>query len=246
MASGRARRRVRARRRRVDLRLRSSQAVATARRDRRAGGAAAGRPLGDEWQNLADGVAERSSPISRTSARPDHLHGHSVIASRARTQFAPIAQALEVDGVDPDQCSAADGRVDRNVQLIHAPTDPRLFDQQYGAELVDVLELQAEHRSPSSTRFRCGSPRKSGRPFFRRRGRCRACLVDALGRRLGTRRFFLSRPCALRRAIHLDPTYGAAHAGLSHAWWWRATAARDPEAGRTTVTGGGTHGAAAG
>ena len=116
-------------------------------------------------------------------------------------------------------------RVRINLQLVQAPTDTHLWARQYERELTDVLKLQAEVARAVVEEIQVQITAEE---------RARLASADAVN--VGAYQEYLLGQHYLWRlneedltranshfaeAIRLDPTYAAAHAGLSHAWWWR-------------------------
>ena len=176
----------------------------------------------------------------------------SVMRFKGAARSLPeIARQLNVDAVIEGSVQRSGARVRINVQLIHAPTDTHLWARQYERELTDVLKLQADVARAVVDEIQVQITAEE-----------RARLASAGAVNAGAYQEYLLGQHYLWRlneedltraishfdeAIRLDPAYAAAHAGLSHAWWWRGVwGAKTPEAGRTAVTGCGSHGAATG
>jgi len=136
-----------------------------------------------------------------------------------------IAQALGVDAIVEGSVQRSGARVRINVQLVHAPTDTHLWARQYERELTDVLKLQAEVARAVADEIQVQITAEE---------RARLASADAVNAAayqeylLGQHYLWrlneedLTRAIShFEEAIRLDPAYAAAHAGLSHAWWWR-------------------------
>ena len=208
--------------------LRSPQAVATARPQITA---LAVLPLanlsGDPSQEyFADGMTEALIANLAHIRAVRVVSRTSVMRFKGATRSLPeIARALEVDGVVEGSVQRSGARVRINVQLIHAPTDTHLWARQYERELTDVLKLQADVARAVVDEIQVQITAEE-----------RARLASAGAVNAGAYQEYLLGQHYLWRlneedlsraishfdeAIRLDPAYGAAHAGLSHAWWWR-------------------------
>ena len=150
----------------------------------------------------------------------------SVMRFKGAARSLPeIARALEVDAVIEGSVQRSGARVRINVQLVHAPTDTHLWARQYERELTDVLKLQAEVARAVAEEIQVQITAEE---------RARLASADAVNAAayqeylLGQHYLWrlneedLTRAIShFEEAIRLDPAYAAAHAGLSHAWWWR-------------------------
>ena len=150
----------------------------------------------------------------------------SVMRFKGAARSLPeIAQALGVDAVVEGSVQRSGARVRINVQLVHAPTDTHLWARQYERELTDVLKLQADVARAVVEEIQVQITAEE-----------RARLASAGAVHVGAYQEYLLGQHYLWRlneedltraishfdeAIRLDPAYAAAHAGLSHAWWWR-------------------------
>ena len=150
----------------------------------------------------------------------------SVMRFKGAARSLPeIARALEVDAVVEGSVQRSGARVRINVQLVHAPTDTHLWARQYERELTDVLKLQADVARAVVEEIQVQITAEE---------RARLASADAVN--VGAYQEYLLGQHYLWRlneedltraishfdeAIRLDPAYAAAHAGLSHAWWWR-------------------------
>ena len=150
----------------------------------------------------------------------------SVMRFKGAARSLPeIARALGVDAIVEGSVQRSGARVRINVQLVHAPTDTHLWARQYERELTDVLKLQADVARAVVEEIQVQITAEE-----------RARLVSAGAVNVGAYQEYLLGQHYLWRlneedltraishfdeAIRLDPAYAAAHAGLSHAWWWR-------------------------
>jgi len=150
----------------------------------------------------------------------------SVMRFKGAARSLPeIARALDVDAVIEGSVQRSGGRVRINLQLVQAPTDTHLWARQYERELTDVLKLQGEVARAVVEEIQVQITAEE------RARLASADAVDAAAYQeylLGQHYLWrlneedLTRAIAhFDEAIRLDPTYAAAHAGLSHAWWWR-------------------------
>ena len=116
-------------------------------------------------------------------------------------------------------------RVRISTQLIHAPTDTHLWAREYERELTDILKLQSEVARAVAEEIRIQVTAEE------RARMASAGTVNPAAHQeylLGqyhlwklTEEHLARAVDHFERATHLDPGYAAAHAGLSHAWWWR-------------------------
>jgi TolB-like protein/DNA-binding winged helix-turn-helix (wHTH) protein/Tfp pilus assembly protein PilF len=136
-----------------------------------------------------------------------------------------IADALGVDAVVEGSVQRTNGRVRITVQLIHGETDTHVWAREYERNLTDVLELQSELARAIAEEIQVQiTADERARLVAAERVRPDAYLEYLLGQhylwRPGEEE--LSRAIEhFERAVRLDPDYAPAHAGLSHAWWWR-------------------------
>jgi TolB-like protein/DNA-binding winged helix-turn-helix (wHTH) protein/thioredoxin-like negative regulator of GroEL len=143
----------------------------------------------------------------------------------ARTSLPDIARALGVDAVIEGSVQRTSDRVRINIQLIHAPTDAHLWAREYERELTDVLKLQGEVARAVSEEIRIQVTAEE-----RARMASAGTVNPAAHQEYLLGRYYLWKLTKddltravdhFERATRLDPGYAAAHAGLSHAWWWR-------------------------
>jgi TolB-like protein/DNA-binding winged helix-turn-helix (wHTH) protein/cytochrome c-type biogenesis protein CcmH/NrfG len=150
----------------------------------------------------------------------------SVMRFKGAARSLPeIARALAVDAVIEGSVQRSRDRVRINVQLVHAPSDTHLWARQYERELIDVLKLQADVARAVVDEIQVQITAEE---------RARLAAADAVD--VGAYQEYLLGQHYLWRldeedltraishfdeAIRRDPNYAAAHAGLSHAWWWR-------------------------
>lgn len=136
-----------------------------------------------------------------------------------------IARTLHVDGVIEGSVQRIGNRVKISIQLIDAATDRHLWAREYERELTDVLKLQSEVASAVADEIRIQVTAEE------RARMMSAVTVDpAAHQEYLVARYYLWRYneenlklaiAHFERAIHIDPKYAAAYAGLSHAWWAR-------------------------
>ena len=133
-----------------------------------------------------------------------------------------IARELKVDGVIEGSVQRENGRVKVMIQLIHGPTDTHLWARDYERALTDVLKLQGE-----MARAIADEIRTQVTPEERTRLASSATINPAaheaylLGRYHFWKHIVDDHKRAIdhfERAIQIEPSYAAAHAGLSMAW----------------------------
>jgi TolB-like protein/Tfp pilus assembly protein PilF len=140
----------------------------------------------------------------------------------SRKPLPEIARELNVDGIVEGTVLRSHGRVRIATQLIHAATDTHLWAKQYESALSDVLALQTDVARAIADEIRVQlSPHEKSRLAASR-------PVDpaAYETFLKGRYFWYKRsPDALKRAVeyleqavHLDPSFALAHAGLADAY----------------------------
>jgi TolB-like protein/DNA-binding winged helix-turn-helix (wHTH) protein/Flp pilus assembly protein TadD len=143
----------------------------------------------------------------------------------ATRPVSEIAKALNVDAIVEGSVQRSRDRVRVSVQLVHAATETHLWAREYERDLTDILKLQSEVARAVAEEIQVQITAEE-----------RARLISA-GRvnpaayheyLLGQHYLWKLNEEDLTRAIdhferatHLDPAYAAAHAGVSHAWWWR-------------------------
>jgi TolB-like protein/DNA-binding winged helix-turn-helix (wHTH) protein/Tfp pilus assembly protein PilF len=143
----------------------------------------------------------------------------------ARTSLSEIARALNVDAVIEGSVQHTGDRVRISIQFIHAPTDTHLWAREYERELTDILKLQSEVARTVAEEIRIQVTAEERSRMASAGTVNPAAYQEYL---LGqyhlwklTEEHLARAVDHFERATHLDPGYAAAHAGLSHAWWWR-------------------------
>jgi len=143
----------------------------------------------------------------------------------ARTSLSEIARALNVDAVIEGSVQRTADRVRISLQLIHAPTDTHLWAREYERELTDILKLQSEVARTVAEEIRIQVTAEERARMASAGTVNPAAYQEYL---LGqyhlwklTEDHLAQAVDHFGRATRLDPGYAAAHAGLSHAWWWR-------------------------
>jgi TolB-like protein/DNA-binding winged helix-turn-helix (wHTH) protein/Tfp pilus assembly protein PilF len=150
----------------------------------------------------------------------------SVMRFKGATRpVAEIARALNVDAIVEGSVQRTADRVRVTVQLVHAATDTHLWAREYERDLTDILTLQGEVARAVAEEIQVQITAEE-----------RARLSSAGAVNPGAYQEYLLGQHYLwtlteedltraidhfERAVRLDPGYAAAHAGLSHAWWWR-------------------------
>jgi len=142
-----------------------------------------------------------------------------------RTSLADIARELKVDVVIEGSVRRTGNRVSISVQLIDAATDAHLWAREYERQLTDVLKLQGEVARAVADEMRIQvTPGERARLASAGSVDPAAYQEYLLGQHYLWRLTEDDLATAIdhfERAIRLDAGYGAAYAGLSHAWWWR-------------------------
>jgi TolB-like protein/DNA-binding winged helix-turn-helix (wHTH) protein/cytochrome c-type biogenesis protein CcmH/NrfG len=182
---------------------------------------------GDPTQDyFADGVTEALiANLARIRALRVVSRTSVMRFKGARTSLSEIARALNVDAVIEGSVHRTSDRVRISVQLIHAPTDTHLWAREYERDLTDVLKLQGEVARAVADEIRIQVTAEE------RSRLASAGTVNPTAHEeylLGQYYLWKLTEDDLTRAVdhfgratRLDPGYAAAHAGLSHAWWWR-------------------------
>ena len=143
-------------------------------------------------------------------------------SQRPLPRLPGIAKALKVDGVVEGSVQRENGRVKLMIQLIHGPTDTHLWARDYERALTDVLKMQGEMARAIADEIRI-----QVRPEERARMSSAATVNPAaheaylLGRYHFWKHIVDDHKRAIdhfARAIEIEPSYAAAHAGLSMAW----------------------------
>jgi len=151
--------------------------------------------------------------ISRTSA---------MTYKGSKKPIPTIGQELKVDAVVEGSVQREDGRVKFIVKLIHASTDRQLWQNSYERELTDILKLQSDVargiadeirvQVTAGERARLASARSvdpaAHEEYLKGRVYLWHYIIDDFKRAMAH----------FERAIHIDPNYAAAYAGLAHAW----------------------------
>jgi TolB-like protein/DNA-binding winged helix-turn-helix (wHTH) protein/Tfp pilus assembly protein PilF len=148
--------------------------------------------------------------ISRTSAM--HYKG-------TNKSLPEIARELQVDAVVEGTVQRSADRVHVRAQLIHAPSDSHLWAAEYDRDLRDALDLQSEVAQAIVSEVRIKITPAQQRRLVSRR----VITREAIDNYLQGRYFLNSRTEQnLRKAIeffesaiHADPNYAQAYAGLA-------------------------------
>jgi TolB-like protein/DNA-binding winged helix-turn-helix (wHTH) protein len=136
-----------------------------------------------------------------------------------------IARMLNVDAVLEGSVQRTGDRVRVTVQLIHVATDAHLWAREYERELTDVLKLQSDVAGAVADEVRARVTAEERARLASAGSADPAAYQEFL---LGQHYLWRLNEEDLARAIEhfeqsvrLDAGYAAAHAGISHAWWWR-------------------------
>ena len=144
-----------------------------------------------------------------------------------------IARELQVDGIVEGTVMRSGPRVRISAQLIDARTDAHLWAETYDRDLRDVLELQSEVARAIASEVQVKvSPLEQTQLTRTRSVDPGAYEAYLAGRYYWNKRTGESMKQGLEyfhKAIEIDPTYAAAHAGLADSaavlgWWNFATA----------------------
>jgi TolB-like protein/DNA-binding winged helix-turn-helix (wHTH) protein/Tfp pilus assembly protein PilF len=142
-----------------------------------------------------------------------------------RPPLKDVARALDVDAIVEGTVQRADGRVKISIQLIDGRTDTHLWAREYERKATDILALQGELARGVADEIRVYVSAEDRRAMALVGTVNSAAYQEYL---LG--QFYLWKRLDedlvraiqhFERAARLDPGYAAAHAGISHAWWWR-------------------------
>ena len=182
---------------------------------------------GDPMQEyFADGMTEALiGNLARISALRVVSRTSVMRFKGARTSLSEIARVLNVDAVIEGSVQRTGDRVKISIQFIHAPTDTHLWAREYERELMDILKLQSEVARSVAEEIRIQVTAEERARMASAGTVNPAAYQEYL---LGQYHLWKLNDEHLARAVdhferatHLDPGYAAAHAGLSHAWWWR-------------------------
>jgi TolB-like protein/Flp pilus assembly protein TadD len=144
-----------------------------------------------------------------------------------------IARELQVDGIVEGTVMRSGQRVRISAQLIDARTDAHLWAEIYDRDLRDVLELQSEVARTIASEVQVKvSPLEQTQLARTRSVDPEAYEAYLKGRYYWNKRTGESMKQGLecfQKAIEIDPTYAAAHAGVADSaavlgWWNFATA----------------------
>src|SRR6266851_2887382 len=157
--------------------------------------------------------------VSRTSAM--HFKG-------VHRPLREIARELQVDGIVEGTVMRSGLRVRISAQLINARTDAHVWAENYDRDLRDVLELQSEVARAIAREVQVKvTPLEQTQLARTRPVDPEAYEAYLKGRYYWNKRTGESMKQGLacfERAIEMDPTYAAAHAGLADSaavlgWW---------------------------
>ena len=133
-----------------------------------------------------------------------------------------IARELRVDGVIEGSVQRENGRVKVMIQLIHGPSDTHLWAREYERAMTDVLKLQGEMARAIANEIRIQvTPEERTRLASAATVNPAAHEAYLLGRYHFWKHIVDDHKRAIdhfERAIQIEPSYAAAHAGLSMAW----------------------------
>ena len=142
-----------------------------------------------------------------------------------RPALKEVARALDVDAIVEGSVQRADGRVKISIQLIDGRTDTHLWAREFERKATDILALQGELARAVADEIRVYVSDEDRLAMV-----SAGTLNPAAHHEYHLGQFYLWKRLDedLVRAIdhfelatRLDPGYAAAHAGISHAWWWR-------------------------
>jgi TolB-like protein/DNA-binding winged helix-turn-helix (wHTH) protein/Tfp pilus assembly protein PilF len=182
---------------------------------------------GDPAQDyFADGVTEALiSSLARIHALRVVSRTSVMRFKGGRPSVSAIARALNVDAVIEGSVQRTAERVRISIQLIHAPTDTHLWAREYDREVTDVLKLQGEVARAVADEIRIQVTAEERDRLASAHSVDAAAFQEYLIGRYHLWRYNednLRQAIAhFERATRIDPTYAAAYAGLSHAWWAR-------------------------
>ncbi len=142
-----------------------------------------------------------------------------------RPALKDVARTLDVDAIVEGSVQRADGRVKISIQLIDGRSDTHLWAREYERQATDVLTLQGELARGVADEIRVYVSAED-RLAMASAGTVNPAAYQEylLGQFYLWKRLDEDLVRAIEhfeRATHLDPGYAAAHAGISHAWWWR-------------------------
>jgi TolB-like protein/Tfp pilus assembly protein PilF len=143
----------------------------------------------------------------------------------SRTSLSEIARVLNVDAAIEGSVQRTGDRVRISIQLIHAQTDSHLWAREYERELTNIPNLQSEVARAVAEEIRVQVTAEERARMASAGTVNPAAYQEYL---LGqyhlwklTEEHLARAVDHFERATRLDPGYASAHAGLSHAWWWR-------------------------
>jgi TolB-like protein/DNA-binding winged helix-turn-helix (wHTH) protein len=136
-----------------------------------------------------------------------------------------VARTLDVDAIVEGSVQRADGRVKISIQLIDGRSDTHLWAREYERLATDVLTLQGELARGVADEIRVYVSAED-RLAMASAGTVNPAAYQEylLGQFYLWKRLDEDLVRAIEhfeRATGFDPGYAAAHAGISHAWWWR-------------------------
>jgi TolB-like protein/DNA-binding winged helix-turn-helix (wHTH) protein/Tfp pilus assembly protein PilF len=182
---------------------------------------------GDPTQEyFADGMTEAlTANLARIRALRV-VSRTSVMRFKGTTSpLSEIARKLNVDAVIEGSVQRTGDRVKISTQLIHAVSDAHLWAREYERDLTDILKLQSEVARAVAEEIRIQVTAEE------RARMASAGTVNPAAHQeylLGqyhlwklTEHHLAQAVEHFARATQLDAGYAPAHAGLSHAWWWR-------------------------
>lgn len=178
-----------------------------------------------EQEFFADGMTE-TLISSLAQIRALRVISRTSVMSFKETKPLPplpeIAGQLKVDAVVEGSVQRENGRVKFMIQLIHGATDTHLWARDYERALTDVLKLQGEMARAIADEIRTHvMPEEGTRLASAVTVNPAAHEAYLLGKYHYWKHIIDDHQRAIghfERAIQIEPSYAAAHAGLSLAW----------------------------
>jgi len=144
---------------------------------------------------------------------------------KARKPLPEIARELKVDAVVEGSVMRDGDRVRITAQLIHAPTDRHLWANEFDRDLRDVLALQREVTNAIVQEIQIKlTPQEAKRLPNLLPIDPEAYQLYLKGRDYFNNIDFDKGVESFQKAIHLDPTFASAYAGLAMCYVWTRVA----------------------
>jgi TolB-like protein/Flp pilus assembly protein TadD len=182
-----------------------------------------------EQEYFADGLTEALiTCLAKISALRVVSRTTAMVYKGVRKPLPEIARELNVEGIVEGTVMRAEGRARISAQLVHAPSDTHLWADIYDRDLRDVMALQMEVATAIVREVQVKlTPHEQSQLANPRPVEPEVYEIYLKGRYHWNKRTLVGMSKGaeyFQQAIHKDPLYAAAYAGLADSaarlgWW---------------------------